>query len=532
MTPEYHPFYTQMLISVGVWWTLVSIAGKRPLYDASEGSVITIPSWLPKQVLVRLQQKKYRSIIFYGQTIGLSLAYCFGAQYTVVRIIAAILFTFYHLIEHSETNRHGEFPVLYSMWAMCLYGNVGATANDDRQDDDIEDIRQACVWGIAIHFILSSGYSKIVVGCRDRGGMLSSSSSWIHPCTMEAYLTCFRQYSTTKLSKPISPKLNERICSSKLLCTSISIFTILFECIITPGSLFMTPEQRPIVCYTMIGFHVGIALFMSKKVGIVFITSLPVYIYGFCHGSSSTSFYVGTTTTTPWIIAATVGLGPTLSCILMSILPSNSSRACSDGRVTSSGRYYGGEMISENWPLSPISLFMWNGKSAQCIMQLLMVGDKRLVLATSKVASKQQLIGLRVLHQGETISSVKSGSVVIIKKRIMDDTTGDDDNDEDSTTLRREDEQGEEEDVVHDCIMRTLSFTIVHGDEIIIDAIEGLCNDPDIMNGNSARKLVHRTWAWLSLERRMVEAHTGEDLTHVYFVRVDPQSKRITEVII
>ena len=427
----------------------MTLAARKPLYEVAEGSVITIPSWLSSNFLVKLQ--RHRPLIFYLEAIGLSLAWCFGNDSVEIRVLAAVLFTLYHLVEHSETNRHGEFPILYSMWAMCL------------QD---EEMRRACVWGIAIHFIFSAGYSKVAVG-----GFHSKYfyPLWMHPCTMETYLTCYRR-ARTGLSRPIFPRINALICRSKLSCTALSLLTIIFECTLAPASLFMDVEQRPMVCYMMITLHVGIALFMSKKVGIVFITSLPVYIYGF-----QSDVALGST---PWIVASTIGFGPTLFGIMVSGFKNS---VCG---------------LAENWPISPVSLFMWNGKTAQCILQLFMTGDKRMVLATTRVASKEDgLLGLRVLHQGETITS------------------------------------GVNEHVVHDCVMRTLSFTVVHGNEPIVEAVQALCHDPELMHGKAASKLLHRTWTWLTMERRMVEAHTGEDLTRAYFVRVN-ESMRITEVIL
>jgi hypothetical protein len=167
-------------------------------------------------------------------------------------------------------------------------------------------------------------------------------------------------------------------------------------------------------------------------------------------------------------VAASIGMGPTLISILLLAMP-------------------------ENWPFTPVSLFMWNGKTAQCLLRLLMTGDTRMVLATTRVAScHEDLKGLRVLHHGEVIEG--------------------------------------KEDVVHDCVLRTIGFTIMQGNEAVMEAVRALEHDPDI-DGVATQTLLHRTWAWLTLDRRLVEAHTGEDLTHVYLVRID-ESMRVSDVIV
>jgi hypothetical protein len=149
---------------------------------------------------------------------------------------------------------------------------------------------------------------------------------------------------------------------------------------------------------------------------------------------------------------------------------------------------------------------MWNGKTAQCLFQRFMTGDTRMVLATTRVANmeqEQQLIGLRVLHHGET---------AVVAKRSKGD---------------------EQEPVVHDCVLRTIGFTMVQGGGPVVEAVRALEDDacdPNALDP-ATRTLLHRTWAWLTMDRRLVEAHTGEDLTHVYYVRID-ESMRVLDVLI
>jgi hypothetical protein len=434
-------FYIQTATSVAAWWGLVAITTQKPLYKVTESSVVTIPSWMPKGFILLLQ--RFRPLLFNCETIGLALAASFY-NHEGIRILAAILYTLYHLTESSETNRHGEYPILYTMWAMACITDL--------------EYRHACAWGIAIHFVFSSGYAKLVVGRVSKNGV----PRWLHPSTMETYLTTYREARHSQ-SRPLLPDLNRRLCDSKFLTSTIATSVLLLECILVPGTLFVDAEYRPLACYAMIFMHIGIALCMSFRVGFVFLTSLPTYLYGF---QSSAEFGTG-----PWIVAALVGLGPTLVSMLVFAIP-------------------------ENWPLTPVSLFMWNGKTAQRLLELLMTGDTRMVLATARVAHHSDLIGLRVLHHGQ----------VVVEKKHEDDF------------------------VVHDCVLRTIGFTMIQGGEPVMEAARELENDSTV-DGAATQMLLHRTWAWLTLDRRLVESHTGEDLTHVYLVRID-ESMRVTDVLL
>eukprot|EP00934_Nitzschia_sp_Nitz4_P000056 Nitzschia sp. Nitz4//scaffold30_size153850//131475//132818//NITZ4_002795-RA/size153850-processed-gene-0.22-mRNA-1//1//CDS//3329547315//56//frame0 len=442
-------FYFQASLYVSIWWILISCSAQKPLYKVAEGAVVTVPSWMSTQFLLLLQ--KCRPAAFNGLTVGLALALSFpGVQ--EVRVLAAVLYTLYHLAESSETNRHGEYPILYAMWAMCL--------NDDTY-------RHASVWGITIHFILSTGYVKLSAG----GWTPYGIPRWVLPNTMSTYLS---GYGTARhrLNQPLSLTLNRIAANSPTLCTTISVLTLFVECILAPATLWLDPSLRPMACYAMILMHVGIACFMSIKVGVVFITSLPAYVYG---------FYCTAPIASPaWQVAVVLGLGPTIASMFLLPLP-------------------------ENWPLTPVSLFMWNGTTAQALLRLFMTRDTRLVLATEAVAN-MDIVGLRVLHHGELLTSAQkdAGS----------------------------------SPVVHDAVLRILGFTMVQGGDAIVQAVQALgVQDASFEEeGSSApvsestKALVYRIGAWLPMERRLVEVQSGEPLTHAYFVRVD-EGGNVAEVL-
>ena len=79
--------------------------------------------------------------------------------------------------------------------------------------------------------------------------------------------------------------------------------------------------------------HVGIALAMSLRVGVVFLTTLPGYVLGFSCAAPLLS--------PAWLLALAVGALPTALALAR------------------------GAPLPEAWPLSPIALFMWSGEQVR-----------------------------------------------------------------------------------------------------------------------------------------------------------------------
>jgi hypothetical protein len=75
--------------------------------------------------------------------------------------------------------------------------------------------------------------------------------------------------------------------------------------------------------------HIEITLGMSLQVGLAFLTSLPMYIYGF---TCSAVYGTG-----PWTVAAAICLGPT--SLSVTLLQQQTPL-----------------LLPENWPLTPIKL--------------------------------------------------------------------------------------------------------------------------------------------------------------------------------
>ena len=175
-----HPargFYILQFWTTVAWWLLVRRISGKHIFDVAQGSVFTCPSWIPSSALQRLHGK--RKLIFIAAVLALGVGALLGDNPHIgspVRIGIALIFSLYHLLENSMTNRHGEFPVLYAVWSLCLPD---------------PDYASALCYGSVVHFILSSGISKLLIG----------GPQWLEWTTMHHYL---RIYCASSTAPPLS----------------------------------------------------------------------------------------------------------------------------------------------------------------------------------------------------------------------------------------------------------------------------------------------------------------------------------------
>jgi len=358
------------------------------------------------------------------------------AEDMYVRVFVAFCISAYHLIESSVTNRHGEFPLLYNAWAMVLP----------------EDYAHAASLGVAVHFILSSGVAKLAVG----------GIAWLSPRTMAHYLEIYR---TSQDAKPLLPKCTRWLSSWPWATAGFAMVTILGEVFLIPSCLFAPPGfYRELGFYAMIALHVGIALIMSAKVGLVFFTTLPMYTLGFTATAQVGSW--------PWTLAATIGFAPTLVKLALT-----------------------GRLLPEDWPSSPLSLFMWNGKQAATWAPLLLKGDTRLVMSTRPMSHEELLACVVVHHSG---FSIQGGRKPEFDFRGPGGAN-----------------------VVHDGVLRVLTHTFCSSHA----ALE-LIKSPNW----KVADLVTVLTRWLARERRQIEAATGRPLIKAWLVRVDEKDRVVAVV--
>ncbi len=294
-------FYASQLACLLVWSGLVRVMTGRHLHALCAGAVLTRPPWLSARWLLLLD--KHRSSVFAALPVVLAVAAVWPSSWPV-RLIAAVAVSLYHLLESSGTNRHGEYPLLYNALGMLLPA----------------DHAHAFALGVAIHFVLSSGVAKLQYGGR----------AWLEEGTMRVYLDVYRSSSSgPPLSRALSQWLSRRAWATRTIARA----TVLLECVLVPAALLLPPAWRPLCCWAMALMHVGIALAMSLRVGVVFLTTLPGYVLGFSCAAPLLS--------PAWLLALAVGALPTALALAR------------------------GAPLPEAWPLSPISLFMWSGEQAR-----------------------------------------------------------------------------------------------------------------------------------------------------------------------
>jgi hypothetical protein len=249
----------------------------------------------------------------------------------------------YHLVESSLTRRHGEYPLLYNVWAMCLPWSEYA---------------HAASWGIAIHFVFSTGLAKLVIG---------GFGGWTSPATLKFYFNLF-YHRKINMQRPFWPSWNRWVCQRDWATRFMALSTIFLECFLVPGTLLLPPHQRYVARWAMIPFHLGIFLIMSRMVGLGFATTIPNYLIGF-----SSRAVVGTG---PWLCAVAVAFLPTI--LSLGVL---------------------GHLLPEDWPSCPFKLYMWSGDQAQVLAETLITGETRVVLATADI-SPHNIVGLSVVPDG------------------------------------------------------------------------------------------------------------------------------------
>ena len=134
-------FYTASAGAFLLWWVVIHRATKRHLYDVSVGSVQTRPRWISASALLALLH--YRRVVFLAVPVALLAAAALGRGSVALRLSAALVYSLYHLLETSVTCRHGEYPVLYTLWALALPGAASRRG-----------YAMAAALGVVVHFIL------------------------------------------------------------------------------------------------------------------------------------------------------------------------------------------------------------------------------------------------------------------------------------------------------------------------------------------------------------------------------------------
>ena len=448
---ECQGFYVASAAAFLLWWAIVRRLTKRHLYQVSVGSVQTRPRWISASALLALLQ--YRRPVFLAVPIALLAAAALGQDSVAMRVVAALIYSLYHLMETSVTCRHGEYPVLSTLWALALPDAANSRG-----------YAKAAALGVVIHFILSSGVAKVWVG----GG----AREWTRPATMRTYLNTYRP---SKTAGPISPIASAWVSARPWALTTIGGATLLLEIILVPATLLTGARIRAAALLALVAMHVGIALLLSKQVGIAFLTSIPAYAIGFC-GYDDAPGMVGFEPG-PWFCAVAVGLGPTaLAMVRGSAFP-----------------------LPEEWPCSPISLFMFSGRQASQLSRALMTGSTRVVLLTKNAAQQLKAQARHGAKENASAARIRVAQHGFVGR---------------TNAAHAARQTGAE--VAHDAVLRTIGFTLLQGGDALLSA----CPHPTSGDGWCVGEYCKALGQWLRRERRLTEVHSGRPLLNVAFVDI------------
>ena len=219
--------------------------------------------------------------------------------------------------------------------------------------------------------------------------------------------------------------------------------------------------------------------------GLAFTTTLPCYILGF-----SCDAAVGSA---PWVLAVAIGVLPSAVCMSA------------------------GGLLPDEWPLTPFSLFMFEGEVAGRIAHDFMTADTRLVLTTEPPPPAGA--GLNSLGEEPGLAGSHLEGLRVLRARreppLPEFGSG-------ARQVGSAESPEAGPAAVHDAVLRVIAFTVVRA---------GL--HPLLTQGAAIPLVLSELTDWLEREQRMVETATGLPLRGAYFVRVSngKDSGRIAKVL-
>jgi len=318
-------FYFALGVTVWLIWLSGTVVGGSDLHTRGLNNPLCMkPSWMPKNVLLGvLRQPALYRFLCHAPPACLLLA-SYRPESLACRLLAALSFTAYSLVETSVTHSHRDYPATYALWVLACFGESATS--------------QGLILGIAVHLMISSGIAKLRVG----------GVAWAYPSTMRGVLGHY--VNKAGADGPLIKPLTAWARSSKAVLFGFGAGTLFFECVVVPLGLFLPPGLRVMVAYGAFGMHVGIAALQSLAIGTAFLVNSVIYAYGF--GSGVQPFTSGN----GWPEALAVASASAFYSIFIGLLP-------------------------ENFPSTPFALFAWNGKQWDSLFEHLVTGNTRLVVS-------------------------------------------------------------------------------------------------------------------------------------------------------
>lgn len=418
--------------------------------------VLLRPSWMGLSVFKMITRPSIYPWLYYSLPLSLCVSAALSDIF-VVRFICACHYAIWHCADFAMLRGHDCFGNLYVLLALAL----------PLPTSWYESLGQSVASAAPVMMMFLSGISKVFIGGFD-GWM----PHWLRPETLGFMMATYRK-ATIGEGGPAAPRVVD-FCLSHPLCLSTMAWgTIVFECVIAPGSLLMPPEMRWIVAGLSVLLHIGIAALQSFCIGLAFFfLCLPIYIAGFGLGSPA----IGSTT---W------GLTVLWVTLVVAACVSQGKRA----------KY----MPPDNWPMTNFALFAYstihmdgNGVFAGLITDCYLKADKAIVVGTDCLP--KSLLGVPMLTNYNPRGNPERHTT--------------------SPTA----ENTRQSSFVHSAWDICWGWTTFH---------------PEMFSTsfpNTPEELAVLTEAWLQNSQRVIEAETGLPLSRAYLVSLGKKKDDISVV--
>ncbi len=170
--------------------------------------------------------------------------------------------------------------------------------------------------------------------------------AWTEPSTFKVYFALFLPGGLISRWAPLVPSMTRHILSHDFLLRAVAVITLLFECVVIPGSLFISPAFLPGIFCAVVVFHISIGLVQSIVVGSAFITNAPLVWLGLCTGALPPHGSVG------WFVMVAVAAFPLLHGLARGF-PNNI------------------------WPFDNLALYAYSGAQFERMFSMFVAGGKR-----------------------------------------------------------------------------------------------------------------------------------------------------------
>ena len=318
----------------------------RPLYTSKKW---TVPRACVPSAMLRLcgQRRVYFALLI--AMLGSFMAASMYPNLWALRLLAALAHTLFSMgCAYALEWGHGQYPVLWTSWALVLLPLPFASA-----------VARAAT----VYLFACAGLAKLCVP--------TSPAEYLHPGTMRLVMGKGGSFENpTPRFEPAWPWLTRRLLCAPRLLRCAAIGTLILELVLMPLTFLLSAEARLCVALLCLSFHFGIWAVLTQTAGTMFFQLSGLYAFGICG-------------------ELPVGSAAWACGIIVAALPFASFAAFGHCWV-----------MSERWPMTNCALFPWSERQICFVFDHLVTGPTRLVLTTHHV-SEDELLGQPIVSRGQ-----------------------------------------------------------------------------------------------------------------------------------